>query len=95
MFTRRMWAVSLLAAALLVVFAVGCGPKPPCPVGPQVVKEAQAQTEKAESELAAAEAERAKLETELQEKEARLNELKGKPEILKKKLETLKKGSGR
>jgi septal ring factor EnvC (AmiA/AmiB activator) len=95
MFTRRMWLAFVVAGALLVLFAVGCGPKPPCPVGPEVVEEAQAKTEAAEGELAEVTAEREKLEKELQEKQAKLDQLRGKPDALKKKLDALKKGSGR
>jgi hypothetical protein len=95
MFTRRMWVVSVLAAVLLVVFAVGCGPKPPCPVGPGVVKEAQTKTEQVEGDLAEAVAEREALEEELSEKQAELQSLRGKPDELEAKLEALKKGSGR
>jgi septal ring factor EnvC (AmiA/AmiB activator) len=95
MFTRRMWVVSVLAGVLLLMLAVGCGPKPPCPVGPQVVKQAQAETKQAETDLAEAVAEREALEKELSEKQAELQSLRGKPEELEKKLEALKKGSGR
>ena len=95
MFTRRRLAVFALVGALVIVFAIGCGPKPPCPVGPSVVKMAQDETEAAETSLSDAQAEREALERELSEKEAKLESLRGKPEILKKKLEALKKGSGR
>lgn len=91
----RTWVVALLAGALLVVFAVGCGPKPPCPVGPEVVKEAQVKTQQVEGDLAEAVAERERLEKELSEKQAKLQELRGKPDELEMKLEALKKGSGR
>jgi hypothetical protein len=95
MLKGRIWVVALLAGALLVVFAVGCGPKPPCPVGPEVVKEAQMKTQKAESDLAEAMAERQRLEQELSDKQAQLQSLRGKPDELEMKLEALKKGSGR
>jgi peptidoglycan hydrolase CwlO-like protein len=95
MFTRRIWVVVAVVCALLVLMTVGCGPKPPCPVGPEVVKQAQSKTAGAESSLAEATAERERLERELSEKQANLEQLKGKPEELKKKLEVLKKGSGR
>jgi hypothetical protein len=94
MFTRRIWVVPVVGA-LLVLLILGCGPKPPCPVGPEVVQKAQAETEKVEGDLAEAEAERERLESELSEKQARLDQLKGKPEELRKKLEALEKGSGR
>lgn len=89
--------ILLLGVVLWVCVAIlaGCGPKPPCPVAPEAVKQAQAQTAKVEAELNAATAERAQLEKELNEKQARLEELKNKPEVLRKKLEALKKGSGR
>jgi peptidoglycan hydrolase CwlO-like protein len=95
MFTRRIWVVLAVVGALLVLFTVGCGPKPPCPVGPQLVEQAQSKTDKAEADLAEATAERETLERDLSEKQAKLEQLKGKPEELKKKLEVLKKGSGR
>jgi septal ring factor EnvC (AmiA/AmiB activator) len=95
MFTRRTWVVLAVMAALLAAFMVSCGPKPPCPVAPEVVREAQAQTEQVEGDLAEATAEREALEKELSEKEAKLGQLKGKPEELNEKLEALKKGSGR
>jgi hypothetical protein len=95
MLKGRIWVVALLAGALLFVFAVGCGPKPPCPVGTEVVKEAQMQTQQAETGLAEAVAERERLETELSAKQAELQSMRGKPDELEKKLEALKKGSGR
>ena len=87
--------VVAVIGALLAVCAMGCGPKPPCPVGPEVVKEAQAKTDKVESELAGATAERDRLEKELKDKQAKLESLRGEPERLEKELEALKKGSGR
>ena len=95
MLKGRIWVVALLAGALLVVFAVGCGPKPPCPVGTEVVKEAQHKTQEAETGLAEAVAERERLEKELTEKQAELQKMRGKPAELEAKLEALKKGSGR
>jgi peptidoglycan hydrolase CwlO-like protein len=85
----------LVAGLLLGIAAVGCGPKPPCPVGPSVVKSAQEETEETEAELQEAQDKRAMLENQLEEKQARLEELKGQPEKLEKKLEHLKQGSGR
>ena len=95
MFTRRVLAVVLVVGALLLTCCIGCGPKPPCPVPPDVVKQAQDKTEEVQGDLAGAEAERMALEEELKEKEAKLQQLRGKPEELEKKLDTLKKGSGR
>jgi peptidoglycan hydrolase CwlO-like protein len=95
MFTRRIWAVLAVVGALLVLFTVGCGPKPPCPVGPEVVGQAQSRTDKTETDLGEATAERETLERELSEKQAKLEQLEGKPEELKERLEALKKGSGR
>ncbi len=95
MFTRRIWVVVAVAGLVLVGLTIGCGPKPPCPVAPEVVKQSQAETAKVESDLAEATAERQRLEKELSEKQARLSELRGKPDELKKKLEALKRGSGR
>lgn len=95
MFTRRFWVVAAVVGAFLLIVAAGCGPKPPCPVGPEVVNKAQHDTQKVESDLAAATAEREKLQKELSDKQAQLDQLKGKPEELRKKLEALKKGSGR
>jgi peptidoglycan hydrolase CwlO-like protein len=95
MFTRRVLAVVVVVGALLITFAVGCGPKPPCPVPPEVVKQAQDASDEVQTDLAGAEAEREKLQKELGEKQAKLGELKGKPEQLREELDTLKKGSGR
>lgn len=95
MFTRRIWVVLAVVGALLALSAMGCGPKPPCPVGPDAVRQAQEATEKVQSELGAATAERERLEKELKDKQATLDSLKGKPDELEKKLEALKKGSGR
>jgi peptidoglycan hydrolase CwlO-like protein len=95
MFTRRMWVVLAVVGALLVLMTVGCGPKPPCPVGPEVVKQAQSKTEQTQGSLTEAAAESEKLERELSEKQAKLEQLKGKPDELQKKLDALKKGSGR
>jgi len=95
MFTRRLWVVVAVLGLFVVGLTVGCGPKPPCPVGPEVVKQSQAKTAQVEKDLAEATAERERLEKELSEKQARLQELRGKPEELEKKLEALKRGSGR
>jgi septal ring factor EnvC (AmiA/AmiB activator) len=95
MFTRRVVVLFLVLSALLLMLAVGCGPKPPCPVTPGAVKQAQAETEKFQSEQAATEAEIEELEKELAAKQAELEQLRGKPEELEKRLEELKKGSGR
>ena len=95
MFTRRVMAVFLVVGTLLLMFAVGCGPKPPCLVPPEQVKQAQDATDVVQSDLAETEAELESVEKELKAKEAELKQLKGKPEELEKKLEHLKKGSGR
>jgi hypothetical protein len=95
MFTRRFWVGVAVVGAFLLIVGAGCGPKPPCPVGPEVVQKAQHDTQEVESDLATATAEREKLESELADKQAKLEALKGKPEELRKKLEALKKGSGR
>jgi len=95
MFTRRVLAVILVVGALLLTCCIGCGPKPPCLVPVEQVKQAQAKTEQVQGDLAEAEAEREQLQKELKEKEAKLQQLRGKPEELKKELDALKKGSGR
>jgi len=95
MFTRRVLAVILVVGALLLTCCIGCGPKPPCPVPPEEVKQMQAKTEQVQGDLAGAEGEREQLQKELKEKEAKLQQLRGKPEELKKELDALKKGSGR
>lgn len=95
MFTRRVMVVFLVLGTLLLMFAVGCGPKPPCPVPPEQVKQAQTSTDEVQGELAETDAELESVEKELKAKEAELQKLKGKPEELEKKLEDLKKGSGR
>jgi septal ring factor EnvC (AmiA/AmiB activator) len=95
MFTRRVLAVMLVVGALLLTCCIGCGPKPPCPVPPEEVRQAQAETEQVQGDLAGAETEREQLQKELREKEANLQQLRGKPDELKKELDTLKKGSGR
>ncbi len=95
MFTRRVVTVSFVLGTLLLMFAVGCGPKPPCPVPPEQVKQAQAETDQVQSELANTDAELEKVQKELTAKQAELQQLQGKPGELEKKLEELKKGSGR
>ncbi len=95
MLTRRGMVVAGLIGIFLISLVVGCGPKPPCPVGPTVVKEAQQKTAEVKAELQKAKSEREKLEQELSKKEAELESLKGKPQILREKLDALKKGSGR
>jgi cell division protein FtsB len=95
MFTRRVVALCLILGTLLLVSAMGCGPKPPCPVPVEQVKQAQASTQGVQDEGAATKAEIDKMEKELAAKKAELQQLQGKPEELEKKLENLKKGSGR
>jgi TolA-binding protein len=95
MFTRRVIAVFLMLGTLLLMFAVGCGPKPPCPVPSEEVKRMQTENEQVQTELADTEAEIERLEKELKAKQAELQQLKGKPGELEEKLENLKKGSGR
>lgn len=95
MFTRRVMVVFLGLGTLLLMFAVGCGPKPPCLVPPEQVGQAQVETDQVQSELAETDAELESVEKELKAKQAELGQLKSKPEELEKKLEHLKKGSGR
>jgi predicted small lipoprotein YifL len=95
MFTRRVMAVFAVVGTLLLMLALGCGPKPPCPVPPGEVKAMQDETAQVESELADTQAQIERMEKELSTKQAELQQLQGKPEDLEKKLENLKKGSGR
>jgi peptidoglycan hydrolase CwlO-like protein len=95
MFTRRVIALFVVLSTLLLVLAIGCGPKPPCAVPPDQVMQAQAKTEQVQNEQASTEAEIEQLQKELQSKQQELQGLQGKPEELEKKLENLKKGSGR
>jgi septal ring factor EnvC (AmiA/AmiB activator) len=95
MSTRRGIAILVSVGVLAAFLAVGCGPKPPCPVAPSVVKEAQAKTAAVETSLSQAQTEKASLEKQLAEKQAKLAALKGQPGELEKKLDNLKKGSGR
>jgi septal ring factor EnvC (AmiA/AmiB activator) len=95
MSTRRGLATLVAVGVFVALLATGCGPKPPCPVAPSVVKEAQAKTATVETSLSQAETEKASLEKQLADKQAKLASLKGKPGELEKKLDNLKKGSGR
>jgi peptidoglycan hydrolase CwlO-like protein len=95
MSARRGVAVLVVVGAFVALLAVGCGPKPPCPVAPSVVKEALDKTAAAEASLSQAQTEKAALEKQLADKQAQLASLKGKPDDLQRKLDNLKKGSGR
>jgi septal ring factor EnvC (AmiA/AmiB activator) len=95
MSARRGVAVLALVAVFVALGLVGCGPKPPCPVAPSAVKEAQDKTAAAEKSVADAQTEQATLEKQLADKQAELANLKGKPDELQRKLDNLKKGSGR
>ncbi|HVP57868.1 MAG TPA: hypothetical protein VMU02_07195 [bacterium] len=95
MSTRRCIAVLVVVGVFAALLLVGCGPKPPCPVAPSVVKQAQDQTASVEQSLSQAKTEQAALQKELADKQAELANLKGKPDELQRQLDNLKKGSGR
>ena len=95
MSTRRAIAILVAVGVFVALLGAGCGPKPPCPVAPSVVKEAQVKTAAVEASLSQAQTEKAGLEKDLADKQARLASLKTKPDDLQTKLDNLKKGSGR
>ncbi len=95
---RTTGRVIALASLLLVlmVFVMGCGPKPPCD-GADVttVQGAQDESDAALTELDTARSERAELEADVAKTRSDIAELEGQPAALEARLHELKKGSGR
>jgi septal ring factor EnvC (AmiA/AmiB activator) len=85
-----------LLIAVVIVGAVGCGPKPPCEgADVTMVRSAQDECASATDELGKARDERAGLEEQVADTRSEISSLQGQPAALEERLHELKKGSGR